>query len=318
MPGSFVGKAWLLAKEAVGAWIDDYAPSMGAALAYYTLSSIAPLLLIVIAVAGLVFDVEAARGQVLDQLRGLMGTEGAGAVQDLLQSASKPSRGIVGTVIGAIALAVGATTVFAELQSDLDRIWRAPARLQKGGLWSLLRTRVLSFGMVLTLGFLLMVSLLVSAALAAWGRWAIPASWEIVGQVLNTAFGFALTTVAFALIYRYMPRVRIRWHDVWIGALLTSLLFSIGKLLIGLYIGKSGVVSGFGAAGSVVVMLIWVYYSAQVFLLGAELTWVYAHRFGSRRGQPRPGAASEAAPGAAPEAASDTAPRPDEVTRPAA
>jgi len=295
LPASLAGKIVRLVKEAVSAWIDDYAPSMGAALAYYTLSSIAPLLLIVIAVAGLVLDAEAARGQILDQLRGLMGDEGAGAVQDLLQSASQPSRGIIGTVVGAVVLAIGATTVFGELQSDLDRIWRAPARKATSGIWSLLRTRLLSFGMVLTLGFLLLVSLVVSSALAAFGGWAIPSGWEVVGQVLNTLLSFALTTVAFALIYRYMPRVHIRWHDVWIGALLTSLLFSAGKLLIGLYIGKSGVVSGFGAAGSIVVLLIWVYYSAQVFLLGAELTWVYAHLFGSRRGEERPGAPSAAA-----------------------
>lgn len=300
LPASLAGRVVHLVKEAVSAWIDDYAPSMGAALAYYTLSSIAPLLLIVIAVAGLVLDAEVARGQILEQLRGLMGEEGARAVEDLLRSASKPSHGIVGTVVGAVVLALGATTVFAELQSALDRIWRAPAREATSSLWFLLRTRLLSFGLVLTLGFLLLVSLVVSAALAAYGRWAIPESWEIVGQLLNVAASFALTTVAFALIYRYMPRVRIHWPDVWVGALLTSLLFSVGKLLIGLYIGKSGIVSGFGAAGSVVVMLIWVYYSAQVFLLGAELTWVYAHLFGSRRGQPRPGAKPRVQDAAAP------------------
>lgn len=287
-----------LAKQAAVSWADDYAPSMGAALSYYTLFSVAPLLLIVISVAGLVFGEDAARGEIFEQLSGLMGAEGAAAVQGLLESLRRPSEGLLGTALGALMLAIGATTVFKELQDAMDRIWRAPAR-PRGGLWSLVRGRLLSFGMILAIGFLLMVSLVASAALAAWGRWwgAWFGGWETLLQAVNFALSFAITTTAFAMIYKIMPRVHIRWHDVWVGAAVTAALFTIGKTLIGLYIGKSGVVSGFGAASSIVVLLVWVYYSAQIFLLGAEFTWVYAHTFGSRRGQARP-TGLEAAPAA--------------------
>lgn len=277
-----------LVREAATAWVDDYAPSMGAAIAYYTLFSLAPVLLIALAIAGLVFDAEAARGQVFEQLRMLLGNDGATAVEGLLQSMGKPANGILGTLIGLAVLVVGATTVFGELQSALDRIWRAPVRDPHTGLWSLIHGRLLSFGMVLAIGFLLLVSLVVNAGLAAWGSWSAPTGWEVVGQALNFVLSFAFITAAFAMIYRFMPRVRIRWPDVWVGAAITALLFTVGKLLIGLYIGKSGVVSGFGAASSIVALLVWVYYSAQVFLFGAELTWVYAHLFGSRKGQERP------------------------------
>jgi membrane protein len=260
---------------------------MGAALSYYTLFSIAPLLLIVIAVAGLVFGADAARGEIMTQLRDLMGEDGAHAVQGLLEAASKPERSAAATVTGALLLLVGATTVFAELQNALDRIWRAPVR-KVGGVWGLLRGRLLSFGMILGIGFLLMVSLVASAAIAALGKWWGPLfeRWELLGHAVDFVSGFGMTTVAFALIYKIMPRVRIRWRDVWIGAAVTALLFTIGKLLIGLYIGKSGVTSVFGAAGSLAVVLVWVYYSAQIFLMGAEFTWVYAHTFGSLKSEP--------------------------------
>jgi membrane protein len=185
--------------------------------------------------------------------------------------------------------------VLAELQNALDRIWRAPARKKASGIWGLLRARLLSFGMILGIGFLLIVSLIVSAALAAFGKWWGPmlGGWEVLAQVLNVVISFALFTAAFAFIYKFTPRVKIEWHDVWIGAAVTALLFTIGKFLIGLYIGKSAIASGFGAAGSVIVVLVWVYYSAQIFLLGAEFTWVFAHSLGSRRGEPRPGRAEE-------------------------
>jgi membrane protein len=259
---------------------------MGAAIAYYTAFSIAPLLLIAIAVAGLVFGVDAARGEVVTQLQGLMGDSAARAIQGMLQSADKPGHGLVSTLIGTALLIIGATTVFAELQDALDRIWRAPVR-PRGGLWSLLRARLLSFGLILAIGFLILVSLLFSAAMAALGRWMGPGvGWEVVAQALNFVLSFALMSGLFALIYKLMPRVHVAWHDVWTGAVVTAALFTIGKLLIGLYIGKSGVTSVFGAAGSIAVLLLWVYYSAQIFLLGAEFTWVYAHRLGSLKGQP--------------------------------
>ncbi len=276
-----------LMKDAAVSWRNDYAPSMGAALAYYTTFSAAPLLLIVVSVAGLVFGEDAARGEIFNQLRGLIGEQGAIAVQGLLQSVSKPAEGIVATLIGTGVLLVGATTVFAELQDSLDRIWRAPVRARDstGGLWQLVRARVLSFGMIMGIGFLLMVSLVVSAALAALEKWWAPmfGGWAVLAQVANLLLSFGLITVIFAMIYKIMPSVHVQWRDVWIGAAVTSLMFTIGKWLIGLYIGSSSVTSGFGAAGSLAVVLVWVYYSAQIFLLGAEFTWVYAHRFGSRR-----------------------------------
>jgi membrane protein len=282
-----------LIKKSVLAWVDDYAPSMGAAIAYYTLFSIAPLLIIVIAVAGLVFGPEAAQGAIVGQLQGLIGMEGAIAVQALLKSVNQPTQSIVATAISSVTLLIGATTVVAELQSALDRIWRVPVPAGGSGILNLLRTRLLSFGLVLGLGFLLLVSLVVSAALAAFGKWwnGLSGSEEVFLHVLNFIVSFAITTSLFAMIYKFMPRARIHWHDVWIGAAVSALLFEIGKFLIGLYLGKSSVASGFGAAGSLIVLLVWVYFSAQIFLLGAEFTWVYSHRQGSKTTFLEPGSA---------------------------
>ena len=279
---------WTLVKAAGQSWLDDYAASMGAAISYYTVFSLAPLLLIVVSVAGLVFGDEAVRGELFGQLQGLMGADAAKAIQDMLAAVSKPSHGITGTLVGIAVLLFGATTVFGELQDALDRIWRAPNREKGGGLWGLIRARLLSFGMILALAFLLMVSLVIGAVISALGKWMGPmfGAWETLAQIVNLAVGFGLTTVIFAVVYKMMPRVKVEWHDVWIGALVTALLFTIGKFLIGLYIGKSGVASGFGAAGSIVIVFIWVYYSAQIFLLGAEFTWVYAKTLGSLRGTP--------------------------------
>ena len=280
-------QTWDLIKTTFSSWIGDYAPSMGAALAYYTVFSIAPLLLIVISVAGLIFGMEAARGEIFGQLRDLMGDEGAAAIQGLLESVNRPEQSVIGTIIGVVLLLIGATTVFAELQNDLDRIWLAPEREEGSGLWSLIRSRLLSFGMILGIGFLMIVSLVFSAALSALGKWWSPlfGDWKALLHAVNFVVSFALVTTVFAMIYKIMPRASIAWHDVWIGATVTALLFTIGKFLIGLYIGKTGVASGFGAAGSLVIVLVWVYYSAQIFLLGAEFTWAYAHDHGSRKGQ---------------------------------
>ena len=278
---------WQLVKQAGEAWIDDYAPSMGAALAYYTVFSLAPLLLIVIAIAGMVFGAEAARGEIFGQLNGLMGSDAAAAVEGMLVSVSKPSEGITATVVGTAVLLIGATSVFGELQDALDRIWRAPARPKAGGAWGLLRARLLSFGMIFGLSFLLMVSLVLSAGMAALGKWwgAWFMGFEVVVESVNALLSFGLTGAVFAFIYKFMPRVSIQWRDVWLGAVVTAGLFTLGKTLIGLYIGKTGVASSFGAAGSLVVLLVWVYYSAQVFLMGAEFTWVYARTYGSMKGQ---------------------------------
>jgi membrane protein len=287
---------WSLIKLSVVSWRKDYASSMGGALAYYTLFSIAPVLIIVIAVAGFFLGAEAARGEIVTQLQGLLGEDGAAGVQGLLESASEPEEGLIATITSIFLLLLGATTVFAELQSDLDRIWRAETK-PISGLWAFLRARILSFGMILVLAFLLLVSLVFSAALSALGKWwgGWFEGWAVLLEVLNFAVSFAITTGLFALIYKFLPRVEIAWHDVWIGAAVTALLFAVGKFLIGLYIGRSGVASGFGAAGSFVVLLVWVYYSTQIFLLGAEFTWVYAHERGSRRGRERPGAPKRAA-----------------------
>ena len=272
--------AWPLLRDSVRAWSDDYAPSMGAALSYYTLFSIAPLLLIVISIAGLVFGADAARGEIFEQLRGLMGADGASMVERLLRNVNRPEQGIVGTATGIAVLLLGATTVLNELQNDLDRIWRVPASGQPAGIWHFLRSRVLSLGMILGVAFLLIVSLVLSAALAALGKWWAPAlrGWETLAHLIDIALSFGLMTLIFAMIYKLVPRMHVRWRDVWIGAAVTAALFAIGKFLIGLYLGRSAVASPFGAAGSLVVVMVWVYYSAQIFLLGAEFTRVVAGR----------------------------------------
>jgi len=286
---SRIGSLWSLIKESISQWSEDYAPSMGAALAYYTIFSIAPLLVIAIALAGFFFGQDAASGEIFAQLRGLLGDEGAAAIQGLVKSASEPGRGTFAAIAGIVTLLIGATTVFGELQSDLDRIWDAP-KPEKAGLWGMLRGRLLSFGMILGIGFLLLVSLILSAALSALGRFfdAWFGEWELAIQTVNFVVSFAMITGLFAMIYKLLPRCDISWKDVWVGATVTSLLFAIGKLLIGLYLGKSSVTSGFGAAGSLVIVLVWVYYSAQIFLLGAEFTKTYAYRHGSRMAQARP------------------------------
>ena len=276
-------------KDSVRAWQRDYAASMGAALSYYTIFSIAPLLVIVIAIAGLAFGEKAASGAIFEQMRGMVGDSGATAIQGLVASASRPATSIFAAVTGLVTLVLGATTVLGELQTALDRIWRAPPPQQKGW-WQLLRSRVLSFSMILVIGFLLLVSLVLSAAIVAigdwWGPWFGRMRWLL--EALNFVVSFIVVTALFAMIYKMLPRVRIAWRDVWIGAAVTALLFTAGKFLIGLYIGKSGVSSGFGAAGSVVVLLVWVYYSAQIFLLGAEFTAIFAYRHGSLRGVAQP------------------------------
>ena len=284
----FLKKSFALIAQAGNAWVDDAAPSMGAALSYYTIFSMAPLLLIVMSIAGLVFGEEAARGELFAQLSTLMGHSAAQALESLLVKLNKPAQSISASIIGIVLLMIGATSVFGELQNALDRIWRAPVKQKNSGIWHLLRARLLSLGMILGIAFLLMVSLVAGAVVSALGKWWGPVfqGWEALAQIINLAFGFVLSTIIFAMIYKLMPRVRVKWKDVWIGALVTSFLFTIGKFLIGVYIGTSGIASGFGAAGSLAVILVWVYYSAQIFLIGAEFTWVYARTYGSMRDQP--------------------------------
>ncbi|MBT2323752.1 YihY/virulence factor BrkB family protein [Variovorax paradoxus] len=272
-----------LCRKAVMAWVDDYAPSMGAAISYYTIFSLAPLLVIVIAIAGAIFGREAAQGQIVEQISGLVGRDGAVAVESMLRSVDEPGKGLIAGLASLVVLLIGATTVFAELQSALDRIWHVPEREKPSGVWAVLRARLLSFGLILGLAFLLMVSLIVSAALAAFGSWfggLLPGS-EAMLQLLSVAISLVIVTVLFAMIFKLMPTARIAWRDVWIGAGVTAVLFELGKLGIGLYLGKSGVNESFAAAGSLVVLVAWVYYAAQIFLLGAEFTKVYANEHGS-------------------------------------
>jgi membrane protein len=274
---------WGLTKQVATSWLDDYVPSMGAALAYYTIFSLAPLLLVVISMAGLLFGEDAARGEIQARLQDLMGERSAGAVQSLLASVRDPSKGLTATAVGVVLLFVGATTVFAELQNALDRIWRVPEGLRNSGWLSLVRARLMAFGMVLALGFLLIVSLVTSALLSAVGRQLDPVlgDWQTVVEAGNALGGFLLVALMFGLIYKIMPRQRVLASDVWLGALLAALFFTGGKVLIGAYIGRSDVASGFGAAGSLVVVLLWVYFSAQILLVGAEFTCVYTRTFGS-------------------------------------
>jgi len=250
---------------------------MGAALAFYTLFSVTPLLLIVISVSGYFFGAKAARGEIAMQMTGLVGEQGSRAVEGLIASASGPALRSMEAGIGIIVFLIGATSVFNELQDSLNRIWRSQ-KVRTGGFFSLVRSRLLSFGMILAISFLMMVSLLVSAALSGLGRWWGPffADWRDVAQAINFILSVALITVMFALIYKIIPEKRIRWHDVWMGACVTAMLFTVGKELIGLYLGRSVVATTFGAVGSLAVFLLWVYYSAQIFLLGAEFTRVYS------------------------------------------
>jgi len=279
-----------LLKRAAIVWNNDDAASMGAALAYYTLFAIAPLLVMVTAVAGMIFGRDVAQSHILGQLRGLTGDAGVLAIEQLLSGARSSTTSVLAAVVGTAILMLGATSVFAELYGNLNKIWRSPSLPKVSGIAHLVRTRILSFGMVLGIGFLLLVSLVVSAALAAIGNWwgSRFTAWTIVVQVVNAVLNIGTITVAFAMIYKFLPRAAVAWRDVWIGAAMTATLFEIGKFLIGLYLGKTQVASAFGAAGSLVVFLVWVYYSAQIFLLGAEFTWVYAYRLGSRAGEAPP------------------------------
>ncbi len=263
-------------------WIDHRASSKGAALAFYTLFSMTPILVLSIAFAGYVFGAKAAQGEIVAQVQGLVGPNGAQAIQALLAAARDPESGLVATLVASVLLLLGATSVFAELKGSLDELWGIdkPCRSAFG---ALLRTRLLSFGMVLVLAFMLLVSLVVSAALAMLERYAhgaLGSSAEILATA-SSLISFGVIACLFAVIYKTLPDAPLSWRDVWVGAAFTAGLFSLGKYVIGLYLGNSGVASSFGAAGSLIALLLWVYYSAQIFFLGAEFTRQYALWFGS-------------------------------------
>jgi membrane protein len=267
---------------ALRAWWDDDALRLGASLAYYTLFALAPILLVATAVAGLVFGAEAVRGEIVGQLDQLVGREGALAVQSLLEGASHRRAGILATVLGSVTFVIAATGAFLELQAALNTIWRVTPN-PRANLRGFVTNRLRSFSLVVAIGFLLMVSLAVTAALAALNAWlarrspAIPLAWSAV----NVGVSLGVSTALFALLYRFLPDVRLGWRDVTVGAFVTAVLFTVGQQLIGLYLGQSGVASSYGAAGSVMILLLWVYYSCQILLLGAEFTKVYAHRHGA-------------------------------------
>lgn len=254
-------------------------PRLGASLAYYTLFSIAPVLIIAIAIAGFVFGAEAVRGEIATQLEGVVGADGAAVVQDLVQSASKPGRGVIALTVGSITFLLAATGVFLELQYALNTIFRVK---QKPGsnVSAFVKARLRSFGLVISIGFVLLVSLGVSAGLSAMSKILGDASGSQATffQLLNVTVSLAVITMLFAVIYRFLPDVKLLWRDVWVGSAMTSLLFTFGKQLLALYLGRSSTASSYGAAGSVIIVLLWVYYSAQIILFGAELTRVYTER----------------------------------------
>jgi membrane protein len=268
---------------ALRAWWEDDALRLGASLAYYTLFAIAPVLLVATAMAGMVFGAEAVRGEIVGQLDQLVGREGAQAVQSLLEGASHRRAGIVATVVGSVAFIVAATGAFLELQAALNTIWRVKPNLSIN-LKAFVVDRLRSFGLVVAVGFLLMVSLAVTAALAALGGWLsgrLP-TIPLVLSGLTVLVSLIVTAVLFALLYRVLPDVHLRWRDVTTGAFVTSVLFTIGQQIIGLYLGQSSVTSSYGAAGSVMILLLWVYYSCQILLFGAEFTRAYTLRHGSQ------------------------------------
>jgi membrane protein len=272
--------------RSLASWFTDDASSMGAAIAFYTLFSIAPILLIVIWIASSFIAPDAVQAQVLAQVQLIVGNTGAAAVRTLLVSVRNSVNNGYSSAVGVVTLLIGATSVFAELQNALNRIWRTPQAQGGRGLWQVVRNRLLSFGLVLCVGFLLLVSLIVSAGLEGVNTWLVTviSDWHTVVFALDVIIGFAITTVLFAMIFKYVPRERITWGDVWIGALVTASLFTVGKLFIVVYLGRVAFSSAYGAAGSFLVLMLWVYYSAQIFLLGAEFTYSYAYARGSRIG----------------------------------
>lgn len=272
-----------LSKTTISEWRKDKVPKLAASLAYYTVFSIPPLLLIAMGIAGIFFGEEAARGQVFSQLSGLVGSGAAETVQEIIKNFQQRQNGGIAVFVGFLALLLGATGVFGELQDSLNQIWKVTPKKSKGIL-GFLRKRWLSFGMILVFGFLLLVSLVMTSLLAAGLKYAgdsvplVEAAWQGISQLIN----FALVTFLFAAMFRFLPDAKTAWKDVWVGAAITAILFTIGKFFISLYLGNSATVSAFGAAGSLILLFLWVYYSAQIFFLGAEFTHVYAMAYSER------------------------------------
>jgi membrane protein len=270
-----------LIKDTAQRWTHDAAPRMAAALSYYTAFSIAPLLLLVVSIAGLVFGKDAAQGQIVTQMSGLIGHRSAAALQSMIQAAHHPAKGALATAIGLISLLAGATGVLSELKSSLNHIWGTD---EPGGITALFKQNIQYFGIIFAIGFLLLVSLAVSAAVAATGKWVsgvLPVP-EFLLHLVNSLVSLGIVTLLFGCIYKILPNTWIAWKDVWVGSAVTAFLFELGKIVLGLYLGKGTVGSSYGAAGSILIILLWVYYSGLIFYFGAEFTKVYADRFGSR------------------------------------
>jgi membrane protein len=277
-------KIWQFIKEVFDKWLDDKAPKLGAALSFYTIFSLAPLLVIAISVAGFIFGPDAARGELVGQIKDLVGQEGAEVVQTALKNTSDQGSGIIAVIISLITLFIGSTVVFVELQESLNIIWRIKPKPERGMIKGLLKDRVQSFALVVATGFLLLVSLLVSTILSIISNYVSETFVEIPLYLLdigNLVISLGVIFLLFGMIYKVLPDVHIKWKDVWVGALVTSVLFVLGKYLIGIYLGTSSLSSAYGAAGSLVVLLLWIYYSAQILFLGAEFTYAYTNRFGS-------------------------------------
>jgi len=280
--------------QSVLSWFSHRATSKGAALAFYTMFSLTPILVLVIAIAGYFLGERAAHGEIVAQISDLVGDSGAQVIQSMLAKSSNPKSGIIATLIASTLLFIGATTVFAELKASLDEVWETSKPQAQGGkqaVSALLKTRLLSFSIILSLAFLLLTSLLVNAGLALVEQFAA----DFVGRFITTIgifkqvsalVSFGVITSMFAVIYKMLPDVKLPWSDVWVGAAFTAILFGLGKTLIGIYLGNSAVASSFGAAGSLIALLLWVYYSAQIFFFGAEITRQYALTFGSLRDIP--------------------------------
>jgi membrane protein len=274
---------WQFFKDVVSQWIEDQPFQLASSLSYYALFSLAPLLIIAISVAGLAFGREAAENRIVETLQGLVGEESAQAIQGMIQNASnKPKTGILSAVVGIIVLVFGAGGVVGQLQTSLNTIWGVTVKSGQG-VWGFIRQRFVSFAMVLAIGFLLLVSLVISALLTGLTQFlgTLIGGAAVVAHALDILVSFAFVTVLFAMMYKFLPDVRIQWKDVWVGAALTSILFTIGKFFIGLYLGSSGATSAYGAAGSLITVLLWVYYSSLILFLGAEFTQVYASQYGS-------------------------------------
>ena len=273
-----------LLRRAGEAWIADNAPRLGAALAFYTLFSLAPVLIVTVSLAGVVFGDKAAQGEIVRQFQGLIGTQGAIAIETIIQSTNRPALGVFATTFGVLAIFIGASGAFNELQDALDMIWKVDNRTKS--FWTVtIKQRLLSLGLVLATGFLLLTSLVVTAFLSATEKYIsnlLPKSLVLL-ESINLVFSFCIITLLFALIFKFIPDTAIPFRDVWMGAAVTSILFTVGKVIIGFYLGHSALTSAYGAAASLVIFLIWIYYSAQILLFGAELTHVYALKYGSRR-----------------------------------